>query len=378
VGAGGSRRQRRPTQVKTQRAAWPRGDDFAGKGVVLVGRGRARAPGDGLGYDRPAMMSRRAFLQAMSGFLAAPFAAEGQTPAKASRVGILFGGRVDLLATFSGALRDQGYVDGQNVIIEPRAAGAENARYSELAAELVGAKVDIIVAVSTPAAIAAKRATTTIPIVFAGVGDPVGTGLVTSLARPGGNVTGISQATPDGVPGKRLGLLKEAAPKVSRIAVLWVVTNPTHRISMPLLERAALALGIKVQSLGIRDADDLTDAFTAIRRQRADSLLVWPDALTSAHLRRIIEFATKHYLPSTYSFREYVEAGGLMSYGPSFSGAIRAAAVYVAKVLKGARPSDLPVEQAIIFELAINLKTAKALGLTIPPSLLLRADHIIE
>jgi putative ABC transport system substrate-binding protein len=324
-------------------------------------------------------VDRRRFLRTVSvSLLAAPLVSEGQTPAKALRVGILWGGRADVLPTFSGALRDQGYVDGQNVIIEPRSAGAESARYNELAAELVGAKVDIILAVSTPAAVAAKRATTTIPIVFAGVGDPIGTGLVTSLARPGGNVTGISQATADGVPGKRLGLLKEAAPKVSRIAVLWVVTNPTHRVGMPLLERAALALGIKVQSLGVRDADDLTDAFTAIRRQRADSLYVWPDNLTFAYLRRIIEFATKNYLPSAYTFREYVDAGGLISYGISFLVAIRAAAVYVAKVLKGARPSDLPVEQAIIFELAINLKTAKALGLTIPPSLLLRADHVIE
>jgi ABC-type uncharacterized transport system substrate-binding protein len=347
--------------------------------VVLSVVGGDGAPGDGLGYHR-AMLSRRGFLGTVSaGLLAAPLVVEGQQAGKVPRIGVLMAGsRLDFRSHFGEGLRAHGYDEGRNIIIEWLAAGAENTRFDALAAELVAARVDIIVAVSTPAAIAAKKATSAIPIVFTAVGDPIGTGLVTSLPRPGGNITGVSQASSEGVNAKRLEILKQAAPKVSRLAVLWVETNASHRVGMPRMELAARALGIQIQSVSVRSAPDLVTALTTIRQKRADSIVVQPDALTLVQLPRIVEFATDNRLPSAYAGREFVEAGGLLSYGINFPESFRAAATYVAKILRGSKPADLPVEQATKFELVTNLKTAKALGLTIPPSLLLRADQVIE
>jgi len=279
---------------------------------------------------------------------------------------------------FQDVLSQHGYTVGPHVIYEIRSAGPNNTQFPSLAAELFGANVDLIVAVSTPAALAAKTATTTVPVVFCGVADPVGTGLVTSLARPGGNVTGVSQVTAEGLPGKRLELLKEAAPKVSRLAVLWVTTKQGNRVAASLLETATQALHMKIQSVGVRAPDDFTAAFRVIREQRADSLTVFPDILTFGELQRIVDFAAENRLPAVYAFREFVEAGGLLSYGIDLSAAGRAAAALVIKILKGARASDLPVEQATKHEIVINLRTAKALGLTIPQSLLLGADQIID
>ena len=300
-------------------------------------------------------------------------------PTRTFKIGVLSGvGAQRALGGFQEALSQLGYTEGRHVIYEKRSAGPNNTQFPSLAAELVGAHVDIIVAVSTPAALAAKTATTTIPVVFFAVADPVGTGLVTSLARPGGNVTGVSQATAEGLPGKRLELLKEAAPTVSRLAVLWVTTNPGNQVTALMLERATQALHMKIQSVGVRAPDDFTAAFRVIREQRADSLTVFPDILTFGELQRIVDFAAQNRLPAVYAYREFVEAGGFISYGIDSAAAGRAAAAFVVKILNGARASDLPVEQATKHELIINLRAAKALGLTIPQSLLLRADQVIE
>jgi ABC-type uncharacterized transport system substrate-binding protein len=324
------------------------------------------------------VITRRRFLAISCALLAGPHVSQAQQASKVARIGILGGTRTDFRAAFREALLDHGYVDGRNVVIEERSAQGDNRRFPTLATELLSGNVDIIVAVSTPAALAAKAATDSIPIVFAAVGDPVGAGLVKSLGRPGGNVTGVSQASPEGLSGKRVELLKEAAPKAANLAVLWVVTNPGHQHALPIFEHAARTLAMQIQAVGVRDANELPGAFDVIRRRRADALVVSPDDLTFAHLKSIVQFAADNRIPSVYAARQFVEAGGLLSYGISFPAALRAAAVYVVKILKGAKPADLPVEQPTKFELVINLKTAKALGLTIPPSLLLRADQVIE
>lgn len=274
-------------------------------------------------------------------------------------------------------LAELGYAEGKNLLIEFRTAGGQLDRLPTLAAELVGRRPEVVVAVSTQAGIALKNATKDIPIVLAAVGDPVGTGIVPSLARPGGNITGVSLLNAE-LSGKALQLLKEAVPAASRVAVFWNSENPLHRQVRAATEPAATTLKVTPQFLEVRSPDDLPRAFDALVRQRAQARLVFPDAVTLAHRTPIIAQTAQHRLPAMYPFREMVDDGGLMCYGPSLAESGRAATDYVVKILKGATPATLPIAQATRFELLINLKTAKVLGLTIPPALLLRADQVIE
>ena len=317
------------------------------------------------------------------GLLAAPVAADAQQPAKVYRIGILATVPPTtpefalIWEALTEGLRGLGYVEGQNTIIERRFSEGKFERFPDLAAELVRLKVDVIVAAGTPAPEAARRATTAIPIVMTNHGDPVGTGLVASLARPGGNVTGLSLLFPELV-GKQLELLKEAVPKVSRVAVLWNPTNKTHPLSLREAEVAARSLGIQLQFLEVRAPDEFESAFVAITKERASALLVLPDPVLVGHRTRIAELSAKSRLPAMAGLREHARAGSLMSYGPDLRDNFRRAATFVDKILKGAKPADLPVEQPTKFELVINLKTAKALGLTIPDSVFIRADEVIR
>ncbi len=309
------------------------------------------------------------------GLLVAPLAAAAQQQAKVPRVGYL-GGIVYMLDAFLEGLRQRGYVEGRNIIIERRSPEGKNDRFPDLVAELVRLKVDIIVASGLQAALAAKNATTTIPIVFIS-NDPVGVGLVASLARPGGNITGLSIIVPD-LSGKMLELLKEAVPGVTRVAVLWVSSNPGLRLAFNEMGVAARTLGVELQSVDVRDPTRLEGTFAAITRGRAGAVIVFPDPVTFFHRQRILDFAAKSRLPSMYYGRELVEAGGLISYGVSWPALYQRAATYVDKILKGAKPADLPVEQPMRFELVVNMKTAKALGITFPPTILIRADQVIQ
>ena len=312
-----------------------------------------------------------------------PVAAEAQQAAKIARIGYLarnLAASPHLHEAFRQGLRDLGYVEGRNVVIEYRDAEGKLERLPALAAELVALKVDVIVAASTLAALAAKQATRTLPIVFAAAADPVASGLVTSLARPGGNVTGLSNLAPELV-GKRLELLKQAVPGVSRVAVLWqpgALGERTEKDMLKGAEVAARALGVRLQFVEARGPADFDRAFSDMTRARAGALTVLPSAMFFSERRRLVDLAAKNRLPAVYPWREFVDAGGLMSYGPNLADLFRRAATYVDKILKGAKPGDLPVEQPTKFELVINLKTAKALGLTIPPSVLARADQVIE
>jgi putative ABC transport system substrate-binding protein len=270
-----------------------------------------------------------------------------------------------------------GYVEGRNLVIDYRWAEGQMDKLPALAAELIGRQPNVIVAASTQGGMAAKNATHTIPIVLAAVGDPLGTGIVSSLARPGGNVTGVSLLNAE-LSGKGLQLLKEAVPTASRVAVLWNSGNRLHREVREATEASAATLKVRLQLLDVRGADDLPKVFEAITRQRAEALLLLPDTVTLAHRRRVLDFAASRRLPALYPFREMVVEGGLMCYGPNLAESFRTAAGYVDKILRGATAGDLPIAQATKFDAVINLKTAKALGLTIPPSLLVRADEIIR
>jgi ABC-type uncharacterized transport system substrate-binding protein len=329
-------------------------------------------------------MDRRAFLGTLAGgLLAAPRSAGAQQAAKVYRLGYLAGGSSDIsrvtVDAFRQGLRELGWVEGQNIVIDYRFADGSLDRLPDLAAELVRLKVDIIVAAPLPPAAAAKNATGTIPIVMIGAGaDPVGQGLVASLARPGGNVTGLSYGVGQGIFGKQLALLKEAVPKVRRVAVLWNPAIPTLAFAIGEVKVAARSLGLQLQLLEARRPNDFDSAFAAMARERAGALLVITDSVFSTHRIRLVGLAAKSRLPAIYTNRQPVEVGGLMSYGPSFSDLWRRGAGYVDKILKGAKPADLPVEQPTTFELVINLKTAKALGLTVPLSLLGRADEVIQ
>jgi len=274
-------------------------------------------------------------------------------------------------------LRDLGYVEGKNIAIEFRWADGKYERLPGLAAELVRLKVDVIVTQGTPATQAAMRATTTIPIVMLGTGDPLRTGLVASLSRPGGNVTGLTQLAPE-LAGKRLQLLKETVPNVSRVAFLW---NPANAVQIPYfkeMQAAARLLSLTLQSVEVRAPQEFESAFAGMMRERPDALIMTGDGAHRLRLPWIVDFAAKRRLPVMYQVKEYVDAGGLMSYGASLPDLSRRGALYVDKILKGAKPSDLPVEQPTKFELVVNLKTAKALGITIPPSILVRAEKVIE
>ena len=327
------------------------------------------------------MIIRAALAVALAlGVLADPLAAEAQQAGMMWRIGYLQtppASTTPIRDAFRQGLRDLGYVEGRNLVIEFRDAGAKPERLAALASELVRLKVDVIVATGTQAISAAKQATSVIPIVMTVSGDAVGTGLVASLARPSGNVTGLTLITPESA-GKRLELLKEAFPRTSRVAVLWNPTDPPRLLEYKQTQDAAKLLGLMLQSVEVRSSEELEGAFSAITRGAADALVTFSDPLTAVFRKRIVEFAATSRLPAMYGRREEVEDGGLMSYAPNFADLFRRAATYVDKILKGAKPADLPVEQPTKFELVINLKTAKVLGLTIPPSLLVRADEVIQ
>ncbi len=310
--------------------------------------------------------------------LLAPLPAAGQQATKIHRVGFLAtSSRSPYNEAFLKSLRELGYVEGQNLAVEFRFSGERVERFSDLAAELVRLKVDIIYAATTLPAQAAKKATTTIPIVFGIVADPIGAGLVASLARPGGNVTGLTNISPE-LSGKRLELLKETFPRIRRVAVLLNPANPTARLKLKESEGAARSLGLKLHTLEARDSAQLDSVFSALMKERADALVMFGDPVFTAYRGRIVELAAKNRLPAMYEEREWAVIGGLMAYGPNLIEQVRRAVFYVDKILKGAKPADLPVEQPTKFELVINLKTAKALGLTIPQSVLVRADEVIR
>jgi putative tryptophan/tyrosine transport system substrate-binding protein len=302
--------------------------------------------------------------------------AVAQPPERTVRVGLLApASRSEDVEGFLAGMRDLGYVEGRNLVVEYRAAGGKIERLDDLLAELIQLKVDVIVTGGTPAALAAKRVGATIPVVIGAMGDPVESGVVASLARPGGNITGLSLAISEGFAGKYLELLREAVPKASRVAILG---RPSASGNVQAMERAARSFGVHLQLVEVHQPGQLEGAFAAMTAQNAAALIVTPSPFNLAHRERIVNLAAKHRLPAMYGLTAFVDAGGLMAYGASLRDLFRRAATYVDKILKGAKPADLPVEQAIKFELVINLKTAWALGLAIPPSLQVRADRIIE
>jgi putative ABC transport system substrate-binding protein len=328
-------------------------------------------------------MERRAFIVAMSGgLLAAPLAAEAQQSGKVYRIGLLDFSEADAARQawwngFRQQMRELGYVEGQNITFEPRWAQGEDGRIPKLVAELVGLKVDLIVTGGQSAAIGAKKATSTIPIVMASGSDPVAVGLVASLRQPGGNVTGMTTINSE-LAAKRLEFLRIVAPRASRIAILWDERSPGARLTVDGTEAAAKTAGLIIQSVPVGSAAGLEAAFATVVRGRAGALIVVGAAKLFSYRKRIAELAVKHRLATVVSTREYAEAGCLVSYGVDNPDMFRRAAVYVDKILKGAKPGDLPIEQPTKFELIINLKTAKALGLTISQSLLVRADEVIQ
>jgi ABC-type uncharacterized transport system substrate-binding protein len=331
-------------------------------------------------------VNRRAFIStAAGGLLAVPFAAEAQQAAKVTRIGYLaanLAASPHLQQAFLQGLRDLGYVEGRNLVIEYRDAEEKVERLPALAAELVALKVDVIVteAGTTGVPLAAKQATRIIPIVFTATADPVGSGLVISLARPGGNVTGLSTLVAELV-GKRLELLTQAVPGVGQVAILrlpGVLGERTEKEMLTGADVAARGLGVRLQFVEARGPADFDRAFSDMTRARAGALTVLPSNMFLRERRRLVDLAARSRLPAVYPLREFVDAGGLMAYGPNLADLSRRAATYVDEILKGAKPGELPVEQPTKFDLVINLKTAKALGLTIPPSLLQRADQVIE
>jgi putative tryptophan/tyrosine transport system substrate-binding protein len=327
-------------------------------------------------------VKRRQFITLLGGTAAAwPFTARAQQAGKRYMVGILSAGgssvQAALNAAFSDGLREWGWVEGKNVVFENRNAENQLERLPELAADLIRLKVDVIVAAGTLAPLAAKQATATIPIVMTTAGDPLGSGLVASLARPGGNVTGMSLMVPD-LGAKRLELLKELLPRLSRVAVLWNAANPYSALVYKETQAGGRTLGIDVHSLDVRGPDDFDGAFEAARRLRPDALITVEDPLTASYRKHIADFAAGQQLPSLHGIREFVAAGGLISYGANLADLSRRAAYYVDKIFKGAKPADLPVQQPTKFEMVINAQTARMLGLTVPPTLLARADEVIE
>jgi putative ABC transport system substrate-binding protein len=327
-------------------------------------------------------MDRRTFIRAVAGgIFAAPLSSVAQSSAKTVRIGRLSPlsaeADVPLLAAFRTGMRDLGWVEGETFLIETRYADGNPIRFPEIAAELVRRRVDVILAGSSPGALAAKNAAGTIPVVMVTTGDPVGDGLVASLARPGGNLTGMT-ALSQGLSAKRLELLKEAVPGVTRVAVL---TNPASPNTGPFVKESAAvaqALRVQLQLVEAHDPSEFETAFATMASKHAAGLMVLADVTFITHRKRIVELAAMSRIPAVYGEREFVDAGGLMFYGASLADMYRRAAVYVDKILKGAKPADLPVEQPTKFELVINLKAAKALGLAMPQSLLLRADEVIQ
>jgi len=323
------------------------------------------------------MISRGVLVVALGlALLGASRATDAQPPERTVRVGFLVpASPSDDVEGFLGGMRDLGYLEGRNLIVEYRAAGGKSERLDDLVAELIRLKVDVIVTGGTPAALAAKRARTAIPVVIGAMGDPVESGVVASLARPGGNITGLSLQTSEGFAGKYLELLREAVPKVSRVAILG---RPSARSPVQAMEQAARSLDVRVQLIEVDQPGQLEGAFAAMTTQNVGALVVTPSPFNVTHRDRIVTLAAKHRLPAMYGLTAFVDAGGLMAYGASLRDLFRRAATYVDKILKGAKPADLPVEQATKFDLVINLKTARTLGLVIPPSLLGRADRVID
>ena len=283
----------------------------------------------------------------------------------------------NLIGPFRDGLRDLGYVEGKNLLIEYRWAEGNYARFPALISELLASKVELIVTAGTPATLALKKATASTPIVMIAVGDPVGTGIVPSLRIPGGNITGLTSISPE-LDGKRLELLREVIPGMSHIAVMWNSSSPLQVVAEQQTRAAAEVLGMKMLSLGVRNSEDIEQAFAVILRDRPQGLLVLADRLFLHHRQRIMDFAVQHRLPGVHAYRELVEAGGLMSFGPSYAGMHRRAAIFVDRILRGAKPGDLPVERPASFELVVNLKTARTLGLTIPQSVVLRATEVLQ
>jgi len=327
-------------------------------------------------------MNRRVFVTGLGAVFAAPLGAEAQRTGNVRRIGFVEAGSASVNRHFADAfrqgLKELGYVERESFVIEERWADGNSERFSDLLADVLRSGVDVIVQASTLGAVAAKKATTVVPIVFVGVSDPVGMGLVASLARPGGNVTGLSLAWPEGLAGKWAELLKETAPTVSHAALLYNPLGASMTAWVRETQAAASALGVRLQNFEARDAKDLDEAFARMIREHVGGVIVITDPLTLRHRARVVQLAARNRLPVVYSFGEFARAGGLLAYGPSVAEMFHRAAAYVDRIFKGAKPAELPVEQPTKFELVINLKTAKALGLTIPPSLLLRADQLIE
>ena len=315
------------------------------------------------------------------GALAAPLAGLAQQAETPRRIGFLGNStaalEANLVGPFREGLRELGYVEGRNLLIEYRWAEGRYERFPALIGELLAMKVEVIVTAGTPATLAVKKATTSTPLVMIAVGDPVGTGIIPSLSHPGGNITGLTSISPE-LDGKRLELLREIIPGISHVALLWNSASPLQFIGERRTQAAAGALDMKVLSLGVRDREGLDKAFADIRRERPQALLVLADRLFLHHRERIMEFAARERLPGVHAYRELVEAGGLVSFGPSYEGMHRRAAFFVDRILRGASPGDLPAERPATFELVVNLKAAKGLGLTIPRSVLARATKVIQ
>jgi putative ABC transport system substrate-binding protein len=331
-----------------------------------------------LGRAGAVVIGRRAMLVAGAGAFLLPPSPFAQPPHRMFRIGMLASGsRTRFTDAIVTALGDLGYVEGRNTVVERRFAEGHLERLPELAAELVRLRVEILMVQGTPATLAARKSTRTIPIVFAANSDPVGVGLVASLARPGGNVTGTSLMASE-LSGKRLELLHALAPALSRIAILWDSSNPGMSLRVRETEIAARQSQVALRSIGPRTADELEASLAELGKQPPDALLVTVEPFTRRHLARILDFCSTHRIPSMFEESSYVEAGGLMSYGPDLLEIFRRAAVYVDRILKGATPADLPGEQPTKFELVINMKTARTLGLSIPQAVLARADRVIE
>jgi len=325
-------------------------------------------------------VQRRRFLNIAGALLAAPLVAEAQPRGRVARIGLVVAGTVaanQLVESFRDGLRKLGWIEGQNIIIEIRYAMGDTQLLPVLVAELLRLKVDLIVTTSTPGALAAKSATSETPIVFSMVSDPVASGVVASLARPGGNLTGWSNMLPE-TSRKLLELLQQLIPKASRFAVVFDPANGGKLLEVQVLRADAQRAGLTLQPLEVRNLDDIKAAFAAMTRERPDGLVVLQDTVTGSRRKEIVELAASARFPAIYQVSEFVDIGGLMCYGLNMVAQYRRSAVYVDKILRGAKPGDLPVEQPTVFELVINLKTAKALGLAIPQSIRLRADRLIE
>jgi putative tryptophan/tyrosine transport system substrate-binding protein len=322
-------------------------------------------------------VKRREFIGLVGGAVAWPLTASAQQQGKIVTIGILAIEPWTPIDTFRRALHDLGYIEGKNVRFEYRYARGDNERLPELANNLVGLNVDVILTWGTDAALAAKQATTTIPIVMGAVGDPLGIGIVTNLTRPGGNVTGLSSRAAE-LEAKRLQLLKEVVPGLSRVAILFNPTNHYMPLALQSAQRGAQTLDVTLAMYEVHDTTTLDAAFVTLTKDRPDALMIPADTFLVSQRSRIAQFAIENKLPSVYSFREYIEAGGLIAYTPNYYDLFRRAASYVDKILKGTKPGELPIEQPTRFLLLVNLQTARALGLTVPPRLLARADKVIE